>query len=513
MTRLSDLSMETLRREDEPSVPGFGELRDLAISCIQAQGSKWTDFNIHDPGVTLLEAILWSIVDLFYRTSVAPLGVPVVLRGSQPGHRVLDEAMLRRRRRFWFREWRQLQRRARQRGASGRCKPHDDAKVRWIGAARQRELEEAMRGYREQLEQLAGTRSFARLLDVWRRLTDASWGIDGNREDLLAQLGRLETLERDPAEFEDASGGSEIWPPHPAQLLSTQAVTAGDYGRRVVVAVSRDDVDQVWVVHGAVGDMRWDGTTGHDERALHPAAISILLRPRQHRTTAERTAVLERCRQAVLRQEVTRSSRVWGAQDVIDAERLAQVRKQQELAPTADSREDEPAAGIYDTLWSSRLLGDELYFGFAREAEIEISASVLVNRGADATDVRRQAHALVLGFLEGRAEDRDAHEDTCRSWIGPPDAWQRLKGGPERDAVPSVLESRPALGVWRPGHAVELEQVRARLLSHEAIIDVHDLCLRRRGGTWGERRVDLEPFEIPRLKQLSIQTRLMGGAE
>jgi hypothetical protein len=44
-------------------------LRKRGIEYIQALGSDlWTDYNIHDPGITLLEALCYAITDLAYRT-------------------------------------------------------------------------------------------------------------------------------------------------------------------------------------------------------------------------------------------------------------------------------------------------------------------------------------------------------------------------------------------------------------------------------------------------------------
>ncbi|MFV0605087.1 MAG: hypothetical protein ACK5NK_04515 [Niabella sp.] len=45
-------------------------LRRLGMQYIEDLGSKfWTDYNIHDPGITLLEALCYAITDLGYRTS------------------------------------------------------------------------------------------------------------------------------------------------------------------------------------------------------------------------------------------------------------------------------------------------------------------------------------------------------------------------------------------------------------------------------------------------------------
>jgi len=48
----------------------FASLRARALELVQQFcGEKWTDFNLHDPGVTILEALCFAISDLAYRTS------------------------------------------------------------------------------------------------------------------------------------------------------------------------------------------------------------------------------------------------------------------------------------------------------------------------------------------------------------------------------------------------------------------------------------------------------------
>ena len=48
----------------------YALLRRMGLSYIEQLGSKlWTDYNIHDPGITLLEALCYALTDLGYRTS------------------------------------------------------------------------------------------------------------------------------------------------------------------------------------------------------------------------------------------------------------------------------------------------------------------------------------------------------------------------------------------------------------------------------------------------------------
>src|SRR5678815_1638537 len=47
----------------------FYRLRRDGIGFIEQVGSRWwTDYNLHDPGITILEALCYAITDLAYRT-------------------------------------------------------------------------------------------------------------------------------------------------------------------------------------------------------------------------------------------------------------------------------------------------------------------------------------------------------------------------------------------------------------------------------------------------------------
>jgi len=68
----------------EPS-EDYAWLRQRGLEYIQQLGSRlWTDYNIHDPGVTLLELLCYALTDLGYRTShsVADLLAPPPGKGT-----------------------------------------------------------------------------------------------------------------------------------------------------------------------------------------------------------------------------------------------------------------------------------------------------------------------------------------------------------------------------------------------------------------------------------------------
>ena len=46
----------------------FESLRSEGIRLAQAlSGNSWTDYNLHDPGVTILELLCYALTDLVYR--------------------------------------------------------------------------------------------------------------------------------------------------------------------------------------------------------------------------------------------------------------------------------------------------------------------------------------------------------------------------------------------------------------------------------------------------------------
>ena len=49
----------------------YGLLRQKGMEYIEKLGSRlWTDYNIHDPGITMLEALCYALTDLGFRTSL-----------------------------------------------------------------------------------------------------------------------------------------------------------------------------------------------------------------------------------------------------------------------------------------------------------------------------------------------------------------------------------------------------------------------------------------------------------
>ncbi len=71
----------TIRRLPTEAVPGsFDRLRSDGIALLQALSSeRWTDYNLHDPGITMLEQLCFALTELAYR---ADLPVADLLTGA-----------------------------------------------------------------------------------------------------------------------------------------------------------------------------------------------------------------------------------------------------------------------------------------------------------------------------------------------------------------------------------------------------------------------------------------------
>ena len=54
-----------------PAYLDFNDLRTEGITHLgNLTGKIWTDYNTHDPGITILEALCYALVDLDYRTKL-----------------------------------------------------------------------------------------------------------------------------------------------------------------------------------------------------------------------------------------------------------------------------------------------------------------------------------------------------------------------------------------------------------------------------------------------------------
>src|SRR5262245_6541676 len=65
---MSLLAATIAKQPELPAAADYYRLRRDGIGFIEKLGSRlWTDYNTHDPGITILEALCYAITDLAYR--------------------------------------------------------------------------------------------------------------------------------------------------------------------------------------------------------------------------------------------------------------------------------------------------------------------------------------------------------------------------------------------------------------------------------------------------------------
>ncbi|HEY9046758.1 MAG TPA: hypothetical protein VIN08_12725 [Ohtaekwangia sp.] len=70
MTTAANEHITITKSNELPQAQDYYVLRNAGIQLIQQLGSKlWTDFNLHDPGITILETFCYALTDLSYRAS------------------------------------------------------------------------------------------------------------------------------------------------------------------------------------------------------------------------------------------------------------------------------------------------------------------------------------------------------------------------------------------------------------------------------------------------------------
>jgi hypothetical protein len=67
---MTGITVGIRRKNSEIEPLGFASLRREGLELVQKlAGERWTDYNVHDPGVTILEHVCYALTDLVYRTT------------------------------------------------------------------------------------------------------------------------------------------------------------------------------------------------------------------------------------------------------------------------------------------------------------------------------------------------------------------------------------------------------------------------------------------------------------
>ncbi|NOT50461.1 MAG: hypothetical protein HOP10_04195 [Chitinophagaceae bacterium] len=81
-----DEHITIIKNPEMPEAENYYWLRKKGIDYIEQLGNRWwTDYNIHDPGITILEALSYALTELGYRT-----GFDIQDLLADPGNKILD---------------------------------------------------------------------------------------------------------------------------------------------------------------------------------------------------------------------------------------------------------------------------------------------------------------------------------------------------------------------------------------------------------------------------------------
>ncbi len=536
---------------------GFEELLRSALTTVQEQAGRaatsldpsgaWTDHNTHDPGITILEACLWALADLHYRTAeraweawpveassawrIAPLpaaGRSELEAALGPG-RAAAQAAIATSPSF-------VRAKTAVAAAAGCSEDIAAAATRVLreplllraaldhagavavavesaatGAQARDALAEALDGlglWPEEIDALLlreRRRRLARTLrerpDAIRAAVDAARGSADPPTAVFAQLGALgldaagarsalSLIPCPPVAPEtweaEPRGETTLWPPHPLQARTCEPVTAGDYLR---LFQSDAAVARAWLVPGLGAGLLWSGESQATARPFRRGALTVVVEPVPGTTATT----------AFLRSLLRRA-----------------------LGPT----EVDAPHGLIDHRASigsaspRRLLGDELCVAAVGSCPVEVEATLEIEPDASTGVVRSEAERRLERFLSAARAlpDELAVASPSRARLVVPD---ELEGPlPPPPAIAEFLAD--PLGTeresgWRPGAAIRIAEVQQLLQAIPGVAGVELLRARRTGATeWETVTVELDRFCVPALDEtclcLAVVSRRDCGA-
>lgn len=533
----------------------FEALREEALAAVRehadpASPGAWTDHNVHDPGITLLEAIVWAIADAHYRTGergfegwaaeIAPWRPSPAPRGRTEriaAARVLREHLA---------QARELAAASRSRAAAAdrlrlelpaaaADRPGAPAAAALVALLREPLLLRAALDRSDAVTRAAdeaGTSGPAAQgavgdavvdLGLWpeeisallarerrRRLAEL---LEDRGDELRAAAGGLspvseveQRFDLDPAEagiaaaahpcprvgprmWEDDAhaGATELWPPHPLQARTCEPVTGEDY-RRLAAAVP--EVRRAWVVPGTAAGIRWSGDPQSEAAPRRQGGITLLVEPA---TTPDRPEdFLRSCLGAALGFP--------GEHSEVDLW----------TAPRGD-----PAALDFrenrDWLSPRRLLGDEVGAALIGRCGVVVKGVLHIEATTSGEAVLAEANRLLQGFLS--AERAHPHEP-------PPPPPAPLRCPDELDGpwprAPADLDAPwpaapPPQGGWPPGEPVRVSEVVQVLETIPEVVGVDGLELQlEAGGEWQKETLDIDPFCVPELDRHCLLADLLN---
>jgi hypothetical protein len=459
--------------ETDDTELGFAAMRANAMRRIQAlvdPATGWTDFNAHDPGVTLLEAMLWAACDLGYRSDLpghwnqrVALGHPTHLPSERGAHAAAD-ALLRRALDDFGRGLRAL---PVQPGAAD-----DGAGAAIANRVRRRQLAELLERHRPALERLlqapdAGTSVCAAV----RGLSESRLGWTPGDDEILAEIADLAGDALAAGAYEDEHGDSLIWPPQRAQVMAHAPVTGEDHlallaNHLAALGAARGDpglrerVRRAWALPGLAAGVCWDGRLAPSALPEFPAGTTLLLDladPGDGQEVAQEQASVQA--QALL----------------VDAALAIHGEEERGGKRWYDHR------SLKATAQPHRLLGHEVRLAAAGRCRVRVIGEVLLSPTVDSADARSRLFAALRDWLE------------------------------HGEAAPAEAPSAFASG-WIPGRGLNGSEVARFLRNQPGVEQVVSVLLSANGEAAGEH-LALAPYTVPFLDRDQSGLSLSSAAE
>jgi hypothetical protein len=507
----------------EPPDRDFAGLRDVALDAVRRQVDltaphAWTDHNVHDPGVTLLEAILWAIADCHYRSaersfegwaaeadSWRPAPVPRGRDNRVEAARVLREKGA---------EARRLVAESGSRGAAAErvraelcSNPAEHAGAARAVVAQVREpllLRAALDHsgaaaaelvslglWPEELADLATherRRSFVALLnergDELRAAADATLDPVG----AVASAFALDQVQAEIAVaahpcprvgpgFWESNGRTQLWPPHPLQARTCEPVTGEDY-RRLASAAS--GVRRAWVAPGTAAGVRWNGDPQTQAAPERQGALTLLVERDPAAQPMSDPMFLRACLSSALGAPGEQSEvDLWVAPAVGDPAPLDFRDNRGWLSPR-------------------RLLGDEVGAALVDRCGVVVKGVLAIEATTSARAVLDEAERLLADFISPTRKHPEEPDPPPPEPLRCPEElegpWPRLLGGL---AAPWPAAPPPA-GGWQPGEPVRVSEVVQLLETIPEVLGVDGLELQSAdGGDWQKESLAIDPFCLP----------------
>jgi hypothetical protein len=510
--RLSDVALAAVRARTDPATPG-----------------SWTDHNAHDPGITLLEAVLWAVADAHYRAGE---------RGSRVDGWAAEA-----------KPWRPAsvpRGRAAREEVAAQLRAHGD-KLRATVArsgSRAQAVERLAADLQLHIDPVHTGPALVALLrepvllraaldgtagDVWP--DEAAYLLERSRQRFLAELltERGDEIRRvaagpapiaalqqqpdyalsadeaavaaaahpcprvEPRTWEGAHGATELWPPHALQARTCEPVTGDDY-RRLVAAVP--DVARAWVVPGSAAGIDWQGKPRNVPAPGRRGGITLLVEPA--RPMDDVNAFLRACLSSALR----------SAGEVCEPDTFGDSA----LKPEDFACEPAPPTGSHrigaaldlrlQEGWLSprRLLGDEVGAALIGDCGVVVKGVLHVDASAPAADVLADARRLLDEFLS-LDRKHPAEPDPpapaplrCPDELGGP--WPAPPADPD---APWPAVPPPTTG-WPPGGAVRVSELVQVLETLPEVVGVDGLEVRlEKHEEWEKETLAIDPFCVPAL--------------